>query len=132
MGRLDRVDRGQIRRRSEFGEHLARGLELQRRGVLVAEHPARGPDQKPHPGDLVGRGELAPGLERLAQARERVRGVALGQGDRSPGVRRHRAEDVARLALRDLLELATGSARSLELAGGEHDLDVRGKQRRRA
>ena len=44
---------------------------------------------------------------------------------------RHRAQSIALLSLRDLLQLAASGARPLALADREHDLD-RGRQQRRA
>ena len=43
---------------------------------------------------------------------------------------RHRAQRVARLSLRELLQLAASGTRPLVLSDREHDLDIGGQQRR--
>jgi hypothetical protein len=129
VGRLIESIEARSEAAPSFGEQIARGVELQRGGVLVAEHPAGGADQQPQPCDLVGRRELAPELKGLTERRQRLRGVSLRQRNGAPGLRRDRAQDIAPLTLRDLLKLAARGMRALELAGGEHDLDVCGKQR---
>ena len=67
-------------------------------------------------------------MPRATQRQQRRLGITLGQGHRSPGVRGHRIERLAALALGDLLELAAGAARHLDFACGQHDLHVSGQQ----
>ena len=66
----------------------------------------------------------------MAQRDQSSPGIAFGQVDRSARVVRHRGECAAALALGDVLQIAAGSARLLEVADGEQDLDVGGEQRR--
>ena len=65
---------------------------------------------------------------RIAQRAERAVCLPRSDEDRTPRMRDHRAEHRALVALGQLLELGARIPRVLDLAGGECDLDVRGKQ----
>ena len=54
--------------------------------------------------------------------------VTVGQVDCSPGMRNHRTKHAALKGCRNLTELATGAARLPDIAYGQHDLDVGGKE----
>ena len=59
---------------------------------------------------------VLPRLAGTAERHEGGPGVAFGQVDLAAGVVRHRAERAAALTLRDVLEVAAGAARLLEVA----------------
>src|SRR5215216_973262 len=54
--------------------------------------------------------------------------VAVGQVDRSPGVRSHRTKHATLKTCRELREISAGAASLLDLAYGQHDLDVGRKE----
>ncbi|MGH2714463.1 MAG: hypothetical protein ACRDM7_11370, partial [Thermoleophilaceae bacterium] len=67
----------------------------------------------------------------MTQRDQRRPGIALGQVDRSPGVRRRGSHHPALPGLGELLQLPSPAARGLPIAHGQHDLDV-GRQQARA
>ncbi len=85
------------------------------------------PEQHPHACGHIGRLDLLPQLEGTAQRAERGLGVAFGELDRAAGLRGHRAQHAGIEAPGDLLQLAAGAARVLEVADRQHDLDVGGQ-----
>src|SRR5512133_863874 len=73
---VQRAGGGEVRRRSELPERDAGRLELEREGLVVAERTTRPPDEQSGTRTLVGRFELLPGLNRLAEAGKRAGRVA--------------------------------------------------------
>ena len=68
------------------GERRRAPLELERRGVVVAERAAREPDQDARAGGLVGRPDLLPRPRGLPRRRpSAARGLRVGELDRAPG-----------------------------------------------
>ena len=87
-----RLDAGRVGRGAQPREHVARRLELERRGVVVAQRAARQADQ--HAG--AARCRRAPrgaaSLARPPRRAERGARVAFRQGDRRAGVRGERVQ----------------------------------------
>src|ERR671918_2980823 len=126
----ERLDAGDIGRRAEVREHAASRVELERGRLLVAQREARRSQERTRARRLVGSSELVPRLPCPAERNEGGLGVELRERELRSCVRRRRTQHLARLPLRDLLELAAGGARRIEIAAGQHDLDVRRQQRR--
>src|SRR5215213_3083752 len=124
----ERVDSGEIWRSSKVCEVAAGRFQLQRGGVIVAESAAGHPQKHSHARGLVRHFEPLPYLPRVAQRNQGSPNVTVGQVDRSPGVRGHRTKHAALKTCRDLSELAAGAASLLDIAYGQHDLDVGGKE----
>ena len=106
----------------------ARRVQLHRRAVVVTEAPAGQTDQHPDAGGLVRRFEVVPGLPRPAQ---RLRGgapVALVEKHRAGRVHGKRPQQRRTHVLGDPGQLVDGQPGRRDIAGGQHDLDVCGKQ----
>ena len=82
----------------------------------------------PHARGLIRHFELLPYLPRVTQLDQGSPNVTVGQVDRSPGVGGHRTKHAALKSCRDLSELAASTASLLDIAYGQHDLDVGGKE----
>src|SRR5215208_736323 len=124
----ERVDSGEIRRSSKVCEVPSGRFQLQRGGILVAEGAAGQPQKHAHARGFVRYLEFLPCLSRVTQRDQGSPNITVGQVDRSPGVRGHRTEHAALKTCRDLSELAAGAASLLDIAYGQHDLDVGGKE----
>jgi hypothetical protein len=81
-------------------------------------------NQHPHACGLVGRLDLSPHFESATQWNECSPSVAFGQVDRASRLCSHRAQHVDFERLGDFLQLAAGPSRFLDVADGQHNLDV--------
>ena len=128
--RVQRLEARQIRG-AQLREHPARAVELQARGVLVTQLPAR--DRQQHAGTarLVWRGEVIPRLHRPSQRLQRGARVSVDQLDRAPRLSRQGPEHARPVAGGDLLELGARTACLLHVPRHEHDFHA-GRQQRRA
>jgi hypothetical protein len=108
----------EVGRGPELREDAARRLQLERRGILVAELPAGQADEDACPGVLVGRSELARDPLRPAKRRERRPGIAAGEPYRSAGVRGRRRKRPTLRAGCDGFELRGRALRLVDLPGG--------------
>jgi hypothetical protein len=126
---MQRVDAGDIRRRAELREDLTCRRQLQCRRVLIAERPAREGDLHARTRDFVRRVEVSPRVRGTARRGQPDHRVVRGQCHGGASVLGHGGEDVCALAIGDLVELTAGAARSLDVTGLQHDLDVRGQER---
>ena len=122
--------RASVRRGSQSFEDGSGRAELELARLVVPERAARESHQHPHACGLVRRLDLLPQLESATQRTERGLSVAFGQVDRASRLRSHRSQHVRVERRRDLLQLAAGAARFVDVADGQHDLDVRGQQLR--
>src|SRR5215211_191329 len=77
---------------------------------------------------LIRHFELLPYLPRVTQRDQGSPNVTVGQVDRSPGLRGHRTKHAGLKTCRDLSELAAGAASLLDIAYGQHNLDVGWKE----
>ena len=89
-------------------------LELCR--LVVAERTTRVPDEHAHARRLIGCLEPLPQLERAPKWIERRVRVAFGEGDRTVGLRHHRAQHVGVERLRQLSQFIAGASGVLEIA----------------
>ena len=128
LGPGERVDAGEVRRRSELGEDAAGGLQLQRGRVVVSQSAARESDEHARACGFVRRLELLPRPGCGPQRDQGSLGVAFGQLERASCVRHHRPQHLALVADRSFLELVACDASLLEIADGQHDLDIGGQQ----
>src|SRR5918996_1191670 len=122
------VQPGEVGGGPERSEHVAGRLELERRGVLVAERAARLRDEESSPRRVVRRAQVLPRLPGTPQGDECGARLSVSELDGSTGVRDERGEHRALVAPGDLLELVAAGARLLFLAGGQHDLHVGGQE----
>src|ERR687897_1933552 len=124
----ERVDPGEIRRSSKVREVAAGRFQLQHGCVIVAELAAGQPQKHTHARGLIRDFELLPYLPRVTQRDQGSPNVTVGQVDRSPGVRSHRTKHTTLKTCRELREISAGAASLLDLAYGQHDLDVGRKE----
>src|SRR4029078_4529879 len=85
---------------------------------------------RPRARDLIGGVELPPYLQRAPERDQRVARPLLGEQRRAPGLGGNRSHSFAIEIGGGFIELATGGAREVETANGDHDLHV-GRQRAR-
>ena len=90
----------EVRSRAQLLEDGARRVQLQRRGVVVAERAARQAEEHVDAGRFVGGVELLPELSRVTQRRERGACVVLGEVDCAADLRGDRAQHRALAGLR--------------------------------
>ena len=109
-------------------EDAASRLELHRGRVLVSQGAAGQPQEHSQLCRFVRALQLLPRTPGIAKRTQGGLGVALGQSHGSSGPGGHRPKRLASLRSRDLVEFATGDARDLDVADGQHDLDVGGQQ----
>src|SRR5215212_5655824 len=117
-----------IKRSSKVSEVAAGRFQLQRCGVIVSEGAAGHPQKHTHARGLIRHFELLPYLPRVTQRDQGSPNVTVGQVDRSPGLRGHRTKHAGLKTCRDLSELAAGAASLLDIAYGQHNLDVGWKE----
>src|SRR5215212_11763674 len=117
-----------IKRSSKVSEVAAGRFQLQRCGVIVSEGAAGHPQKHTHARGLIRHFELLPYLPRVTQRDQSIPNVAVGQFDRSPGVRGHRTKHATLKICRELGEISAGAASRLDIAYGQHDLHVGGKE----
>ena len=120
----ERVHTRKVGSRAEQFEHTSRGLQLERKRVLVAELAAGLPDEHARASRFVRSLELLPGLRSPAKTHERRIGVARRQLDRSAGVSVNRLQHRAIALGSDLLELGARQSRLVEIADRDQDLGV--------
>src|SRR5215213_2643515 len=122
------ADSGEIRRSSKVCEVAAGRFKLQRGGVIVAGGAAGHPQKHTYARGLIWHFEFLPYLPRVTQRDQGIPNFAVGQVDRSPGVRSHRTKHATLKTCRELREISAGAASLLDLAYGQHDLDVGRKE----
>ncbi|MPZ59460.1 MAG: hypothetical protein GEU91_23855 [Rhizobiales bacterium] len=111
-------------------EHAARRIQLEPGAVVVAESAAGQSNLNAHPRRQIRRLCPLPSLKSAAQRTKGCLRVALGKRDRPAGVRGDRFEHVRAKALGDHPEFAGRTARRLDIARSQHDLDIDGQEPR--
>lgn len=92
--------------------------------ITVAERVADQTDLHPHTCGQVRGPNLLPSLKGASQGSQRGLSVAFGKGDCSTRVRGDRSEHTYIKARCDSLQVAACTACGLDVARGQHDLDV--------
>ncbi len=114
--------------RSQLLETRSRCVQLERRGLVVAESATCESDELTRSCHLVRRLQPLPHVAGLAKRGQRGARVVLGEQHGSASERDHADEHRALVAFGHLLQLERGTPRGFEVARGEHDLDARCQQ----
>jgi hypothetical protein len=120
------VDLGKIGPGLQLLHHRAGGVELDLGTVVVSQRSTGEPDQHTSPRPLVRRPQFAPPGRCPTERTKRRATVALGEKDCPRRMRRERGQQRRFSRGGDRGELVDGSARRVDIAGGEQDLHVRG------
>ena len=121
---LEIGEAGQIGGSAQLVEHDAGGLELERGAFPITECATGEPDEDADTGCQIRRANLPPGQKGEAKRTDRRLGITLGEEDRAAGMGDDGTEDADIEGRGDLLQFAGRPAGLLDVAGGEHDLDM--------
>ena len=123
-GRYQGIDPSEVRCGAQPLEYGPGRVNFQIGTILVPEGAAGQSDQHPHARCRVGHLDPLPHLEGAAQQAECGLRVAFGQLDRPARLRGNRAGHPRIEAPSNLSQLPAGIARVLDVASGQHDLDM--------
>jgi hypothetical protein len=104
------------------------GVEVHPRRLVVLEPLADPPDENPHARPFIGHVELSPNRPRLAQEGEGWLHPAFREQDSASGLGRCCQKKRGVECRSDSRQLVGGRTCAVQVAGGNRDLDVRGKQ----